>query len=192
MPLIAVEGIDGTGKSTHTRMLAEWLISCGHDTVTSHEPTDGKWGRLLRKSAATGRLSPTEELEYFLCDRREHVENFILPALAAGKYVILDRYYFSTMAYQGLRGFDPIEIRILNEEFAPIPDRLIILDLEVDAALERINARGDTANEFEKYDTLVRCRETFLSLKDEPFVTLISTAATPDEVHAIVRDAITG
>lgn len=191
MPLIVIEGIDGTGKSTQVRLLADWLKSQGREVIASFEPTNGPWGRKLRESAATGRLSPEEELDYFLRDRQEHVTGLIAPALAEGKYVILDRYYFSTMAYQGLRGFDPQEIRERNEAFAPVPDRLLILDLEVDGALARIGARGDVANEFEKRDALTKIRETFLSLKDEPFATVIPTAGTPEEVHAAIREALT-
>lgn len=190
MPLIVLEGIDGTGKSTQVRLLAEWLRERGHEVVTSFEPTNGPWGSKLRASAATGRLEPEVELEYFLNDRRQHVEELISPALAAGKFVVLDRYYFSTMAYQGLRGFDPLAIRGMNETFAPIPDRLFILDLKADAALARIGARGDIANEFEKRDALEKCREIFLSLADEPFARVIATNRTPDEVQTAIREEL--
>ncbi len=187
---IVIEGIDGTGKSTQAQRLGEWLASQGHEVVLSREPTAGPWGKKVRESAATGRLSPENELQYFLNDRRQHVEELIAPSLAAGKVVILDRYYFSTMAYQGARGFDPTEIRRKNEEFAPVPDLLLIMDLDVDAALERIGARGDTANEFEKRENLERCREIFLSLKDESFVRVIDTRGTLDEVAARVREVV--
>lgn len=187
---IVIEGIDGTGKSTQAKRLGEWLASQGREVVLSREPTAGPWGQKVRESAATGRLSPEEELEYFLNDRREHVAELIAPSLAAGKIVVLDRYYFSTMAYQGARGFDPAEIRRKNEEFAPVPDLLLIMDLAVDAALERIGARGDTANEFEKRENLERCREIFLSLKDESFARVINTCGTLDEVAARVREAV--
>ncbi len=187
---IVIEGIDGTGKSTQAKRLGEWLASQGREVVLSREPTAGPWGKKVRESAATGRLSPEEELQYFLNDRRQHVEELIAPSLAAGKVVILDRYYFSTMAYQGARGFDPAEIRRKNEEFAPVPDLLLIMDLDVDSALERIGARGDTANEFEKRENLERCREIFLSLKDEGFVRVIDTRGTLDEVAARVREAV--
>lgn len=185
---IVLEGIDGTGKSTQTRHLADWFRSRGREVVESREPTDGPWGRQLRASAATGRLSPKEELELFLRDRREHVEQVIQPALSEGKVVILDRYYFSTMAYQGARGFDPVEIRRKNEAFAPVPDLLFILDLDVDVALERIGARGDTANEFEKRDSLEKCREIFLSLEGEPFVHRIPTEGGIDGVQQRIRE----
>lgn len=189
---IVIEGIDGTGKSTQARRLAEWFRDAGREVVLSREPTDGPWGTKLRQSASTGRLSPADELECFLNDRRQHVTEVIAPALAAGKVVILDRYYFSTMAYQGARGFDPAEIRRGNEEFAPVPDRLLILDLDVDTALSRIGARGDSANEFEKRENLVRCREVFLSLAHEPFARLIATDAGPDEVAARILRAVAG
>jgi dTMP kinase len=189
---IVIEGIDGTGKSTQTKRLAEWFEAQGREVVLSREPTDQPWGKKLRESAATGRLEPAEELEYFLNDRRQHVNELIQPSLDAGKVVILDRYYFSTMAYQGARGFDPQEIRAKNEAFAPVPDLLLIMDLDVDTALERIGVRGDTANEFEKRGNLERCREIFLSLRSEPFARVISTAGSPDEVSALILEAING
>lgn len=181
---IVIEGIDGTGKSTQVRRLGEWFEQQGREVVLSREPTDGPWGKKLRESAATGRLSPEDELQYFLKDRRQHVEEKIMPALESGKVVILDRYYFSTMAYQGARGFDPIEIRRINEEFAPVPDLLIILDLDVDTAHQRIGHRGDSTNEFEKKDSLQKCREIFLSLKNEPFARVIDSSGSLDEVAA--------
>jgi dTMP kinase len=187
---IVVEGIDGTGKSTQARGLAEWLREQGREVVSSREPTDGPWGAKIRATAATGRLSPEEELEYFLRDRREHVEQLIAPALTAGKVVILDRYYFSTMAYQGSRGVDPAEIRRRNEEFAPVPDLLFILDLDVEIALTRIGGRGDTANEFEKADSLAKCREVFLGLAGEPFAHVIPTHETPETVQDRLRQVV--
>jgi dTMP kinase len=187
---IAIEGIDGTGKSTHAKRLGEWFSSNGREVVLSREPTDGPWGKKLRDSAATGRLAPADELEYFLNDRRQHVAEIIAPARAAGKVVILDRYYFSTMAYQGARGFDPADIRRRNEQFAPVPDLLLILDLNVDAALTRIGSRGDTANEFEQRDNLQRCRDIFLSLQHEPFARVIDSNGSPDEVAARILTAI--
>ncbi|MFM2296999.1 MAG: hypothetical protein RL117_706 [Verrucomicrobiota bacterium] len=186
--LIVFEGIDGTGKSTHAKRLASYFSSLGREVVLSHEPTNGPWGRKLRESASTGRLGAEEELEYFLRDRKEHVEQLINPSLAEGKVVILDRYYFSTMAYQGLRGFDPEQIRQKNEAFAPVPDLLIVLDLDVDLALQRITGRGDQANHFEKREALEKIRETFLRLRDEPFVRVIDASQSMDEIAAQIVD----
>lgn len=179
---IVLEGIDGTGKSTQARRLGERFTAQGREVVLSREPTDGPWGAKVRESGGSGRMSPQEELECFIKDRRQHVEELIAPSLAAGKVVILDRYYFSTMAYQGARGFDHDEIRRMNEAFAPVPDLLLILDLDVDLALQRIGARGDTANEFEKRESLQRCRDIFLSLADEKFAAVIDSSASLDEV----------
>lgn len=187
---IVFEGIDGTGKSTQAKHLAEHFRKNGRTVTLSREPTDGPWGTLLRNSAETGRLSPEEELETFLKDRKQHVEEVISPALSAGHVVILDRYYFSTMAYQGARGFDPQKIRKDNEAFAPVPDILLILDLDVDTALTRIGSRGDTANEFEQRNNLSRCREIFLSLKDEPFARLIDANADTDSVAENILKAL--
>ncbi len=189
---IVIEGIDGTGKSTQAKRLGEWFTAQGREVVLSYEPTAGPWGRKIRETGATGRLSAEDELQYFLNDRRQHVAELIAPSLAAGKVVILDRYYFSTMAYQGLRGLDPREIRTMNEAFAPIPDRLLIMDLDVDTALRRIGARGDAANAFEKRHDLERCREIFLSLMNEDFVRIIPASGLLDEITARVIEGVSG
>jgi dTMP kinase len=99
--LLVIEGVDGAGKSTVVQKLLEHCRERAIPCVASKEPTDGAWGRRLRESAQSGRLSLEEELELFLKDRAEHVEQLIRPALEAGKVVILDRYYLSTAAYQG-------------------------------------------------------------------------------------------
>jgi dTMP kinase len=187
---IVLEGIDGTGKSTQAKRLAEHFKAMGKTVTLSREPTDGPWGTLLRNSANTGRLTPEDELETFLKDRRQHVSEKIAPALSAGHVVILDRYYFSTMAYQGARGFDPVKIREDNEAFAPVPDLLLILDLDVDTALTRIGSRGDTANEFEQRANLERCRQIFLSLKDEPFARLIDSNHSQEDVAESIRSVL--
>jgi dTMP kinase len=187
---IVIEGIDGTGKSTQATMLAKHLRSQGHEVVQSFEPTNGTWGSQLRASATTGRLSIEEELDLFLKDRREHVEQLILPTIARGGIVILDRYYFSTMAYQGARGIDPASIRATNEAFAPVPDTLLILDLPVDQALQRIGVRDGEANEFEKRESLQFCRDLFLSLRNEPFASCIDASQSIEQVHANILKAI--
>lgn len=186
---IVFEGIDGTGKSTQVQLLAEALKAQGHEVITSKEPTDGPHGTRLRNSAETGRLTPQEELDLFHLDRREHVENLIQPALQRGAYVILDRYYFSTMAYQGIRGFDPAEIRQTNEKFAPQPDLVIILELDLDSALSRIGVRDGQANEFEQRDNLQKCHDVFATLNDK-FIRRINAAQTPEEVHQQVLNTL--
>jgi len=188
--LIILEGIDGTGKSTQAKLLASSLRDQGHRVVLSREPTDGAFGRRLRESATTGRLSPEEELQLFHQDRREHVETLIEPALQGGEIVILDRYYFSTMAYQGVRGFDPQEIRRVNEEFAPQPDLLLLLDLSLDTALQRIGVRDGKTNEFEQRESLQRCRDIFHSVQDD-FVTVIDADQSIEDIQAAIFAVVT-
>ncbi|MFM1561045.1 MAG: dTMP kinase [Roseibacillus sp.] len=188
--LIVLEGIDGTGKSTQAKLLAAALREQGHRVALSREPTDGPFGRRLRESATTGRLSPEEELQLFHQDRREHVETLIEPALQGGEIVILDRYYFSSMAYQGIRGFDPQEIRRVSEEFAPPPDLLLLLDLSLDTALARIGVRNGEANEFEQRESLQLCSEIFHSVQDD-FVTIIDADQSIDEIHAAILGTVT-
>ncbi len=188
--LIVLEGIDGTGKSTQAKLLAAALREQGHRVALSREPTDGPFGRRLRESATTGRLSPEEELQLFHQDRREHVKTLIEPALQGGEIVILDRYYFSSMAYQGIRGFDPQEIRRVSEEFAPPPDLLLLLDLSLDTALARIGVRNGEANEFEQRESLQLCSEIFHSVQDD-FVTIIDADQSIDEIHAAILGTVT-
>lgn len=188
--LIVIEGIDGTGKSTQAAMLHGWLNHMGQETVLSREPTAGPWGQRVRESATLGRLSPEEETNHFMMDRREHVENLILPNIRAGRNVVLDRYYFSTMAYQSQRGLDPLKIRKDNEQFAPVPDILLILDLDTDTALQRIGIRGDEANEFEKKDSLQKCREIYLEAGKESFAIVIPCHPTQAEVGLRIREEI--
>src|SRR4051812_21288936 len=95
--LIAFEGIDGSGKSTQAAMLGAWLNGQGREVVLTKEPTNGPHGTRLRQPFMAGRLSPREELDCFVADRREHVESLIKPALARGAVVIVDRYYYSTV-----------------------------------------------------------------------------------------------
>lgn len=176
--LVVVEGIDGAGKSTLARALVERLRALGHEVVASREPTDGPHGTRLRQSATTGRLSPAEELETFIADRREHVSELLLPSLAAGKIVVLDRYYFSTAAYQGSRGLDWRSILERNESFAPEPDVLLIPELAIEHSLERIRARGDVANEFERIDNLQKVDAVFRAL-ERPELTRLDATLPP-------------
>lgn len=136
---IVLEGIDGSGKTTQARWLAEALRQKGYEVVLTREPSDGPLGRRLRRylAASPRRLSSELELAWFLADRRDHVETIIRPALEQGKVVISDRYYYSSAAYQGARGLDPEAILRLNEAFAPRPDLVLLLEVPVAEALRR-------------------------------------------------------
>ncbi len=176
--LIAIEGIDGAGKTTLARGLAHELNQRGIEPLLTKEPTNGPHGTALRQSATTGRLSPADELKLFIADRREHVEQLLRPALDAGRVVILDRYYFSNAAYQGAAGLDAAEILAQNEAFAPKPDLLLLLDLPPETGLSRIAARGDRANAFENEANLTRCRSIFLGIEDAVRIDAAQSAET--------------
>lgn len=179
--LVVFEGIDGAGKSTQVRLLAEALRRMGVPVRVDREPTDGPHGKRLRASATLGRLPAEEELELFILDRREHVTQFIEPGLCGGEVVILDRYYFSNAAYQGSRGLDWQEILRRNEGFAPAPDLLLWLDVPVEVSGQRIESRGEGGTEFEKKAALARCREIYAQIR-HPSLRRIDASRTSDEV----------
>lgn len=180
--LLAIEGIDGTGKSLQARSVAAALEARGLDCVLTHEPTRGPWGQILRDSAAKGRLSPADELHAFIEDRKQHVRELIRPSLDAGRIVITDRYYFSTVAYQGARGFDPMDLLRRNEEIAVEPHLLVLIDLDPAIALARIGQRDNTPNAFESLALLTRSREIFLAL-DKPCLLRLDGAEPPDALR---------
>jgi dTMP kinase len=169
--LIVFEGIDGSGKSTQAEILLERLQEGDFDAVYFREPSKGKWGRKIKKKALhSDSLSPEEELDLFQKDRRENVEKNLKPALKKKRIVILDRYYYSTIAYQGAKGIDEKLIRRMNEEFIVEPDLVFIFDIDPQKGLERIENRKKKDKLFEREDYLVKVREIFRSFKGEKFV----------------------
>jgi len=169
--LIVFEGIDGAGKSTQAEILFQKLRAKGFDVVFYREPTDSKWGRIIKKKALeSDSLTPGQELELFLKDRKENVEKNIVPSLEGKKIVILDRYYYSTIAYQGAKGIEKKMIRELNEEFATEPDLVFILDIEPRKGLERIRNRKKKDLLFEREEYLCRVRRIFKSLRGERLI----------------------
>lgn len=164
--LVVFEGIDGSGKSTQARALVRKLRALGYDAPYFREPSRGRWGReLKRKAKTTGSLTPEDELTLFLADRRDNVERNLKPALRRGCVVVLDRYYFSTIAYQGAKGIDRTRIRRMNERFAPRPDLVFILDIGAAEGLSRIERRKSKDLLFERESYLVRVRRTFRSFR---------------------------
>ena len=191
--LIVFEGIDGSGKSSQVKMLGESLKALGLTVTESFEPTNGEYGALLRSSATRpeGRYSLDEELELFAKDRKQHVETLIRPRVEAGEVVILDRYYFSTMAYQGARGADPQKVRAHNEEFAMQPDLVFVLNVPTEIALARVVGRDSEADAFEQKEALERCAEIFNDLDDD-YVHFIDGSRSAEVVHEEVRRLVTG
>ncbi len=191
--LIAVEGIDGAGKTTQVNLLREALERAGETPIVSKEPTNGQWGRIIKESAATGRLSPDDELQAFINDRTEHVAQVVQPALDAGKIVILDRYFYSSIAYQGSRGVDPQQVQALMQERFPIPDAVFILDVDPVLSVHRIaHSRGEEPNHFEDRKNLAKAREVFNALSGST-IHRIDGAMSIKAVHsAILENFIEG
>ncbi len=190
--LVAFEGIDGAGKSTQARLLYEHLQSRGLDVVLSKEPTDSSYGRQIRKLAQGDRAltTPREEYDLFVNDRRIHVAELIKPALAQGKIVILDRYYFSSMAYQGVLGLDVARIREENESFAPVPDVVFLLRVAPSLGRRRIQvSRNETPDLFEKEESLTKVGQVFDSLEDR-YIVRINGSDDQNQVHARITKIV--
>ena len=188
--LVVFEGIDGTGKSTQIQLLAQYLHARGIEVVTDFEPTRGKWGMKVRNAALSGeRLSIEDEIDCLLQDRREHVRELIEPALERGAWVLLDRYYLSMMAYQGASGVNVEEIRLMNEEFAIIPDVAFWLDIPVEMSIDRMNAWGNGHDAFENEPFLQACKDIY-SAMEMPWLHRIEADGSVAEVQARIRDVI--
>ncbi len=186
--LIVLEGIDGGGKTSQAKELLEILRGQGFGAVYFREPSDSSWGKTIREKALENdSLTPEEELALFQNDRRENVEKNLRPALAARRIVILDRYYFSTMAYQGAKGLDPDQIRETNEGFAVLPDLVFILDVDPARGLKRTEGRQQRDLLFEREDYLVKVRAIFQGLEGDEFFHLDALRPMEDVAEDITR-----
>ncbi|MGI0079807.1 MAG: dTMP kinase [Nitrososphaerales archaeon] len=188
---IAIEGIDGAGKTTQANLLEKRLEDSGYDAVVFHEPTIGEWGRKVALLSQHGRtVTPEEEFGFFYEDRKEDVEHNILPALREGKIVIMDRYYYSNMAYQGAKGIDPLLIERKNLQVAPKPNITFILDITAQTAKKRITyVRNDKLNHFEQ--SLTTVRNIFLKLvKSHPEIKVIDGEQGLDDVREQIFSAV--
>ena len=179
--LVNLEGIDGCGKSTQSKLLLEKLEGEGEKVIILKEPTKRPHGQKLWDVLHGKRKATNEEiLELFVLDRIQHVEEKIQPALDDGTVILMDRYYYSSMAYQVAGGIDVEEIRE-KHVFAPKPDVVLIFDLPVSVALERVKGHSD-ADEFEKEEHLEKVRVAYLDLENDPLVRIVDATRTPEEI----------
>ena len=188
--LIVFEGTDGTGKSTQLQLLAQTLQEKGLPVVITREPTDGTYGKQIRELYANrDAVSREEELNLFLADRREHVDQLLVPALQSGKIILCDRYYLSTVAYQGAAGLDPAHILARND-FAPVPDLALLFHAPIQTGVKRITqGRGEELNDFEKEDYLRQVAAMF-SQMDLPCIQRIDAARSIEAIRCDILERV--
>lgn len=187
---IALEGGEGAGKSTQSRLLDGWLTGLGHDVVLTREPGGTDVGTALRNivlSHSTGDLSDHAEALIYAGDKAEHVDKVVLPALSASRVVITDRYVDSTLAYQGAgRSLDIEGLEFIARwATSNLRPHLTVL-LDVDPALGL--SRFDTPDriESEPLEFHQRVRQSFLDLAaaDPEHYVVIDARLDRDEIHA--------
>ncbi|MBO9398236.1 dTMP kinase [Shimia sp. R9_2] len=197
---ITFEGIDGSGKSTQAKKLAETLRSQGFEVVLTREPGGSEGAEQIRSLVLEGdpdRWSAETEILLFTAARRDHLERTILPAIAAGKVVICDRFADSTRMYQGLSRGD---LRALVDKLHSLmigrePDMTILIDMDPSEGLKRAKSRNTSEERFEDFgEGLQRqMRQGFLELSKEyaeRFI-VIDGARSQDEVAADVLNHTT-
>lgn len=181
---IVFEGLDGSGKSTQAELLAKELEKRGIDAVLTAEPTDREIGLLVRRVLRHQfKTSSTALALLYAADRNDHLyneENGIAKLLGEGKTVISDRYFYSSLSYQGVTE-DMAYLREINS--FPHPEYVIYVDTPVDVCISRIDKRGDEKELFDRIDYLTKVREnfakTFATLPDE--VKFLQLDGTKDE-----------
>jgi dTMP kinase len=185
--LVAIDGIDGAGKTTLAEALAAKFRA--FNPLIEKEPTShSKWGIRLKESAITGRLPRDTELEYFHKDRMHHIEFVLRPALAEGRLVILDRYVDSTLAYQCS---SPEDAEALYQKFAGeilIPDVTFILDCTPEVGLGRIGRSRNGNSTFEKQKTLADAARIYRSRQGRNYVHLDANKDKSSVLETALRE----
>ena len=182
---ISFEGIDGSGKSTQLKLLAERLKATEHEVVLTREPGGSPGAEEIRGLVLQGdpdRWSAETELLLFTAARRDHLERTILPALEAGKIVLCDRFADSTRMYQGLsrgdlrQSVDALHALMIGTE----PDLTVLIDINPALGLHRAKSRHGTEERFEDFGESLqaRMRQGFLTL----------AAEQPQRIHVIDGD----
>lgn len=193
---LALEGGEGSGKSTQAALLVEWLESLGHRVLLTREPGGTEVGKILRHIVLdndTGELSPRTEVLLYAADKAEHVDMVVLPALADGAVVLTDRYVDSTLAYQGAgRNLDIAEVEhVARWATSSLRPHLTIV-LDIDPAIGHARFEGADRIEAEPLEFHERVRAHFLELAaaDPAHYLVVGGGDTPEEIHADIRAAV--
>ncbi len=199
---ITFEGGEGAGKSTHVRLLAEALRAAGLSVVETREPGGSPGAEEIREllvHGAVARWDPVSEALLHFAARRDHVTRVIAPALAAGDWVLSDRFADSTMAYQGYGhrlGREVIEQLYALAVGDLAPDLTVILDLPVEDGLARAGSRNSGGTRYENMDRAFhdRLRKGFLAIAErEPKrCVVIDGSESVEAVHRAVKEAVRG
>jgi dTMP kinase len=197
---ITLEGGDGSGKSTQSALLAEWLEAQGKSVVVTREPGGTELGNEIREIVLhrRGHIAPRAEALLYAADRAHHIATKVRPALERGEIVLQDRYLDSSVAYQGAgRVLAADEIRALSLWAAEglLPDLTILLDLDEGAGRDRLKARTKYDRlEDEEQDFHARVRAAYLDLaaaEPQRFLVLDATASV-DAIATTIRDRVAG
>ena len=196
---ITFEGVEGSGKSTQAKLLAEHLIQQGHKVTLTREPGWGQLGELIRKVILDNReleLDAFSELCLFCADRAQHVRDFLKPKLNDGEIVICDRYFDSTVVYQGYgRGLDK---RLVNKiakasTLDLVPDITLLLNLPVKTGLTRLQSRGDITKMDEEpveFHEMIRQGYMLLAKREPNRIKKINADREAIEIHAEIRTIV--
>ena len=195
--LITFEGGDGAGKSTQIGRLADFLEGLGMPVVRTREPGGTADAEAIRKLLVSGEADwdPLTEAMLHFAARREHVEKHIRPALAAGQWVLSDRFYDSTVAYQcygqGVAPEDEAALRRLAIGSLQ-PDLTLLLDVSVETGRKRAQSRQERRYEAMNDDLHRRVREGFLAIarRQPQRVEVVDAERDPDSVAVAVRNIV--
>jgi dTMP kinase len=194
---ITFEGIDGVGKSTQLDLLESYLVAGGHEVIRTLEPGGTELGQEIRHLLLhrKGDVAPRSEALLYAADRAHHVATKIRPALAEGKVVLSDRYFDSSVAYQGAaRELNVDEVRDISlwAVGGLLPDLTILLDLPADVAIQRRNKTGVEPDRLEKeqVDFFERARDEYLRRASEPRFLIVDASLSVDEIHQKVLERV--
>jgi len=178
---ICIEGLDGSGKTTHAHRLVQNLQKQGFDAIYTTEPSRGALGAFIRSYVLEGekRVPRVVEAVLFAVDRVEHLETMVKPALNEGKIVISDRCVYSSLAYQGAAGLDLEWIEKINS-FALPPDLAIYIDVSPEVVVKRIRRKKSV---MERLETQRKVQEVYIKFVDKGKLVPIDGDKTKDEVE---------